>query len=394
MVNDIPVAIVGGGFAGVSAAYQLSKLGIESLVIEAGKIGEGNDEFPAGTLSPSKPEFSKWITHAFDSNYEEFSKMHGNEGAKTFLELTSVGTEIIRTIIKFYQPEIIREFGSLVIAEDEKQWQNLQLEHEHYKKLGFGFDYKRLSKAEVNKELDVETSFVGALSIPSGAMINQKECIKLLVRLSSRYSTLGEYTKVVNIEENSVGVKLTTNSGEKITADQVVIATNGFYQDKNLQALLEPRFTFIRGYEDKGKNTSGCWTFGEKYFYFTRQDNILLVGGLDISVNPDSSFKIDETPHMQTLQEYANRNFQAAKIRNLVCTHFGVYSKTRDELPIVGKFNDESRISYILGCNAIGHTTYNVASDLMPGILGYRDLNPQQKKFANFLSPKRKTLSG
>jgi glycine/D-amino acid oxidase-like deaminating enzyme len=392
MANDVRVAIVGGGFAGISTAYHLATCGIESLVIEAGRVAEGNDEFPSGTQSIMKPNFSKWITHAFDSNYDTFSKIHGSENSRTFLELMQEGTEMIRQLAKANSPGIIRELGSLVIAEDEEQWQSLQGEHESYKRLGFGHDFERLERVQVNERLGLETRFVGGLFVPRGAMLNQREYIRMLVEISGDSLTLGEHTKVIRIEENKQGVRLKTNHGETITADNVVIATNGFNEDENLRGLLRPSFTFIRGYEAPGKNTPGCWTFGKDYFYITRQDNILLVGGLDTPMNVNGPFKIDETPAMNTLQRWAQENFASANIKNLTSMYFGVYTRTKDELPIVGRFQEGSRRAYIVGCNAIGHTTYNVAASLMPAILGYADVKPEQRKFVELLSPRRNSL--
>ena len=42
---DVDVVIIGGGYAGISVAYQLSVRGISNVVIEAGKVGRGTDDF-------------------------------------------------------------------------------------------------------------------------------------------------------------------------------------------------------------------------------------------------------------------------------------------------------------------------------------------------------------
>jgi glycine/D-amino acid oxidase-like deaminating enzyme len=392
MENDVKVAIIGGGFAGISTAYQLAKIGVESLIIEAGKIAEGNDEFPAGTLSIQKPDFSKWITHAFDSNYSTFTKIHGKDKAKTFLELTQIGTELIRETIQNKKSEIKRELGSIVIGENIEEWDKLQNEHENYLDLEFGMNYRQMSKSDLDRKLEFESKFAGGLYIPSGFMINQREYVKLLLELSKPSIEICEKAKVTKLEETGDGVKISTELCGEITADQVIVATNGFYEDSNLKDLLFPHFTFMRSYESPGKNTPGCWTFGEKYYYFTRQDNLLIIGGEDLPIKDNKEFRIDETQGMNKLQNWAESNFEEAKNKNLIATHFGVYARTKDELPIVGKFKDKSRINYIVGCNAIGHTTYNVAANIMPHLLGYTQLTKEQKKFANFLSPQRETL--
>lgn len=391
MANDISVAIIGGGFAGISTAYELAKEGIESFIIEAGKIAIGNDEFPAGTLSIPTPPFSKWITHAFDTNYEEFSKLHGANGAKTFLEIMYKGTEIIKDRIKYRKPDILGETGSIVIAEDAQQNKSLQQEHERYRDLGVGIDYRRLTGEELNARLGLETTFSGGLFVPIGAMIDSRQYLAMLRQLASKKIEVCENTRITQIEESPEGVRIQAQSGESLTADNVVMATNGFYEDSNLRGLLEPRFTFMQNQENTGKNTSGCWTFGEEYFYLTRQDNKLVIGGCDIPADK-VHFKVDEREPIARLRQWARKTMPGINPNQADCIHFGVYARTKDELPIVGKFDPSSRVSYIVGCNAIGHTTYNVAAELMPGILGYTDLTPEQKRFADFLNPRRKTL--
>ena len=40
MTSDAPVAIVGAGQAGLSTSHELTKLGVEHIVLERGRIGQ------------------------------------------------------------------------------------------------------------------------------------------------------------------------------------------------------------------------------------------------------------------------------------------------------------------------------------------------------------------
>ncbi len=47
---EADVVIVGGGITGISAAYVLSKVGLEVIVLEAGEVGKGTTGFSTGNL--------------------------------------------------------------------------------------------------------------------------------------------------------------------------------------------------------------------------------------------------------------------------------------------------------------------------------------------------------
>lgn len=76
---------------------------------------------------------------------------------------------------------------------------------------------------------------------------------------------------------------------------------------------------------------------------------------------------------------------------------YGVYSETPDFLPIVGTASSESRVCYIMGCNACGQATLTYSSSLVPGLLGYKDgiivrkfeFTEQQKEHLRLLSVRR-----
>ena len=49
--RDIPVAIVGGGYTGLNAALELSKHGVESIVLDAAEPGFGGSTRNGGLVS-------------------------------------------------------------------------------------------------------------------------------------------------------------------------------------------------------------------------------------------------------------------------------------------------------------------------------------------------------
>ena len=82
------IVIVGGGLAGLSVAYCLSKAGRKVVVIEDGYLGSGE----TGRTTAH-------ITNALDDRYFEIQRIHGKEGAHMAAESHTKAIEFINTII-------------------------------------------------------------------------------------------------------------------------------------------------------------------------------------------------------------------------------------------------------------------------------------------------------
>jgi glycine/D-amino acid oxidase-like deaminating enzyme len=80
--------IVGGGIAGLSTAYLLSKSGKKVILFEDGYIGSGE----TGRTTAH-------ITHALDDRYYNLEKLHGKEGAHIAAESHTAAINMIEAIV-------------------------------------------------------------------------------------------------------------------------------------------------------------------------------------------------------------------------------------------------------------------------------------------------------
>lgn len=71
---------------------------------------------------------------------------------------------------------------------------------------------------------------------------------------------------------------------------------------------------------------------------------------------------------------------------------YGVYSETPDSAPLVGTPHRQSRVCYLLGCNAWGQASLSYAASLVPGILGYASLSFKQREHLSVLTIRRYAL--
>jgi len=71
---------------------------------------------------------------------------------------------------------------------------------------------------------------------------------------------------------------------------------------------------------------------------------------------------------------------------------YGVYSETPDKCALVGTPHPESKVCYLLGCNASGQAPLSFAASLVPGLLGYRRLTEEQQDLFRVLNIRRFAL--
>src|SRR5918994_3214332 len=87
--EPVDVAIIGGGIAGSTTAYLLSKSGKKVAVIEDGYIGSGE----TGRTTAH-------ITHALDDRYYNLEQKHGLDGARNAANSHTAAIDLIESIIR------------------------------------------------------------------------------------------------------------------------------------------------------------------------------------------------------------------------------------------------------------------------------------------------------
>src|SRR3989344_1816336 len=177
--------------------------------------------------------------------------------------------------------------------------------------------------------------------------------LALTQRLREESSNITFYDDgiVTAIEEDSTGVKLYVSNGKQtddIRAKQVVIATNCFRSDNNLEGKLKTYAGFVVSFEDQQTDAPNLVVLPDpktpySFSYGGRDDGHLWIGGGDLLVSlTNGSAVIDE------------------------------------RAPIVGRFGDTSRVFYAVGCNGI-NTPLLYGTRLLPALMGYEDLRAEDK---------------
>ena len=367
----VDVAIIGGGMAGISCAYMLSKEGIKTAVIEADRILQG-----ATGHTTAK------ITSQHGIIYSKIKKHMGMELAKQYAEANEAA---IRTIEKTagdnniacdYMPQ-----SAYIYTLQEEYAGKINDEAETASELGI--------KAEFLKETPLPFPVKAALRFDNQAQFHPRKFLLALAKaVTDSGSHIFEQSRVVDIEEGSPHV-LTTQQGKKVTAEKVIIASH--YPCYNKSGLYFTRLYTERSYvvavKAKEKFPGGMYITAEDPGRSLRSQasehgELIFVGG----EHHKTGQGIETVKHYEALTDFANELYAVEDIPYRWSTQDCM---TLDGLPYVGHFTSKTPNLYI----ATGYGKWGMTSSIVSSML-LRDLilegsSPWQEVY----NPSRQTVT-
>ncbi len=211
----IDVAIVGGGIAGLSTAYLLSKSGKKVVLFEDGYICSGE----TGRTTAH-------ITYALDDRYYNLEQLHGDEGARLAAESNTAAINMIESIVN--EERIDCDFEKLdgflfLDSTDKKESLDKELEATH--RAGI------MSTEIISKAPNLSFDTGPCLLFPNQAQFHPLKYLKGVTEAILRYGgKIFTETHVQDIQPSLNQVK--TSDGYSVFAKNIVIATNAPIIDK------------------------------------------------------------------------------------------------------------------------------------------------------------------
>lgn len=211
--EPVDVAIIGGGIAGLTTAYLLSKSGKKVAVIEDGYIGSGE----TGRTTAH-------ITHALDDRYYNLEQKHGLDGARSAANSHTAAINLIESIVK--EENIDCDFERLdgflfLDPTDTKESLDKELEATH--KAG-------INTTEVVEKAPLQSFNTGpCIRFPNQAQFQPLKYLRGLYHAIIRNE--GQIFTETHVQEiNSDSIK--TIDDYTLKARNIVIATNAPIIDK------------------------------------------------------------------------------------------------------------------------------------------------------------------
>jgi gamma-glutamylputrescine oxidase len=306
-VDDPDVVVVGGGVTGCAAALRLAHAGKRVRLYEARGIAEGASGRNGGFALRGMPA-------AFDVTAE----LVGEERAR---ELTAWTERAIDTI-ESLAGDSFRRVGSLRIAVDDEERDELRAEYEALVEAGFAADW-------VDEfEPPLQGRFSAALHhVPDGVL----QPARWVRRLASLAAEAG-----VEIREHS---RLTSADG--LGGATVVVCTDGYPSGLlgPIEGLIIPTRGQVIATEPIPERFFEVPHYGRHGFdyWHQSQDGRIVAGGFrDVSF--ESEFTADErlTDPVQTALKSFVRDLMGRELR-IDYAWAGIFGMVMDFLPVVGR---------------------------------------------------------
>jgi glycine/D-amino acid oxidase-like deaminating enzyme/nitrite reductase/ring-hydroxylating ferredoxin subunit len=365
--ESVDVVVLGGGIAGLTTAYLVSKSGKKVVVIEDGYIGSGETS-----------RTTAHITHALDDRYYNLEKRHGLNGARVAADSHTAAINRIELIIR--EENIDCDFERLdgflfLDPSDKKESLDKELEATH--RVG-------INTTEIVERAPLPSFNTGpCIRFPNQA---QFQPLKYLRGLSQAIIKNGGqiYTETHAQEVNSEGIK--TVNGYTVKAKNIVVATNAPIIDKvsKIYDKQDAYRTYVIGAKIKKDAipTALYWDTGNQnsenlvapYHYvriqkIDRDENydLLIVGGED---HPTGNFSSDNDieKRYSQLESWSKDRFP---IESIEYQWSGQVMEPKDSIAFIGHNpgDDRNNIYIATGDSGNGITHGTIAGILLTDLI-------------------------
>jgi len=212
------VAIVGGGYSGLSAAHALQRRGIEPVVLEARSVGWGASGRNGGVVSAK-----------FRVPFPAIAKAHGLDTARRMHRLAHESVDAVEELIAdlgVSQAQFQRT-GNLRCAHTQRALDGLIAEADWLRRELKDDSCSVLSREELAQELGSAAFVGGVLNRVAGTIHPLNYVRGMAAGLVARKVQIFENSPVSGILREPAGVVVETPCG-RVRARQVLIATDAY----------------------------------------------------------------------------------------------------------------------------------------------------------------------
>lgn len=209
----VDVAIVGAGYAGLSAALTLARAGCDVAVFEATRIGAGASSRSAGSLG-----------HVPKAGLADLTARYGETVAHRVYAEAREAREYVETLVREHQIECgLRTSGRFIAAHSPRAYAKLE---RSLPELRETWGAVELVPRDKQRAVIGSDAFFGGLKLATAATLQPALLHRGLARAAvSAGALVLQETRVTDIAPDAAGFTVTTEAGA-VHADNVVIATN------------------------------------------------------------------------------------------------------------------------------------------------------------------------
>ncbi len=357
--DKVDVAIVGGGFTGLSTALHCAEHGLSAHVLEAKQIGYGGSGRNCGLVNAAL-----WLPP------QDVRKQLGETYGPRFIEQFGKGPEVVFSLIEKHQMRCeVTRTGTIHAAHSARGFRDLKTRAEEWKRLGEPVDL--INRDAVAEMIGTDVYHGGLLDHRAGTINPMAYCRGLARAAMGAGALISTGVKATRLTKENNEWIINTDQGE-LRANAVVLGTNAYTDD--LWPDLKKIFTMIHYFQlattPMGKEAShilpgkqGLWDTGQIMFNYRRDafDRLLLGSMGTVVGNADKGLS----------QRWARRQIkrifpELAEVEFEQAWH-GQIAMTPDHLPRI--YELDTNLYTPIGYNGRGITTGTVFGKAMAKLL-------------------------
>ncbi len=373
--THVDVAVIGGGFCGISTSYYLKRANpsLRVAVLEDRVVGFGASGRNAG-----------FAMTLMGLTLDITSFRFGKEKTKQAYDFGHRAVDHIGQLVDSHGIDCDYEKpGLLTVATNKGQAKRLQ--HEIRLADELGIEDVDWYGAEKTRSLVDSPTYIGARWEEQCALINPAKFVRGMKTVAEAAGVeVYERTPVLEFRKGKKTLKLQTPKG-RVKADKVVFATNAFSSRfPALNSKQFPVFTYIVLTEPVSPAQLGAIGWAGRqgiedarnliHYYRLTADNRLLFGGSDAMYYFGGPLDHDRNPAVfRQLEKDLKRTFPSLRDVRIEYKWGGPVSVPMDFFPAMGYLGDDKRVAYSMGCVGHGVAMMNMAGQIMRDLMLERD---------------------